>query len=94
MTIPFKDAIIIPQKATFEILDKKYVFVIDENNVVHQTEITVAAELPHLFVVSKGVSPKDKILLDGIRMVKNKEKINTEFAEPNEVISKLAVYAE
>lgn len=94
MTIPFKDAIIIPQKATFEILDKKYVFVIDENNVVQQTEITVAAELPHLFVVSKGVSPKDKILLDGIRMVKNKEKIKTEFAEPNEVISKLAVYAE
>ena len=36
----------------------------------------------------------DKILIDGIRMVKNNEKIETKFAEPNEVISKLAVYAE
>lgn len=94
MTIPFKDAIIIPQKATFEILDKKYVFVVDENNTVQQTEITVAAELPHLFVISEGVGTNDKILLDGIRMVKNKEKIHTRSADPNEVISKLAVYAE
>ncbi|AYN68901.1 efflux RND transporter periplasmic adaptor subunit [Euzebyella marina] len=94
MTIPFKDALIIPQKATFEILDKKYVFVIDKDNVVQQTEVSVAAELPHLFVISNGLKPEDKILLDGIRMVKNQEKIQTEFAEPNEVIPKLAVYAE
>ncbi|WP_419213012.1 efflux RND transporter periplasmic adaptor subunit [Maribacter sp. X9] len=94
MTLPFKDALIIPQKATFEILDKKYVFVIDKDNVVKQREIFVAAELPHLFVISKGLKSDDIILLDGIRMVKNNEKISTEFVEPNEVISKLAVYAE
>lgn len=94
MTIPFNDALIIPQKATFEILDKRYVFVLDNDNVVHQTEISVAAELPHLFVVSKGLQPKDRILVDGIRMVKNNEKIETLFAEPTEVMSKLTVYAE
>ena len=94
MTIPFNDALIIPQKATFEILDKRYVFVLDNDNVVHQTEISVAAELPHLFVISKGLQPKDRILVDGIRMVKNNEKIETLFAEPTEVMSKLAVYAE
>ena len=94
MTIPFNDALIIPQKATFEILDKRYVFVLDNDNVVHQTEISVAAELPHLFVVNKGLQLKDRILVDGIRMVKNNEKIETLFAEPIEVMSKLAVYAE
>ena len=94
MTIPFNDALIIPQKATFEILDKRYVFVLDNDNVVHQTEISVAAELPPLFVVNKGLQPKDRILVDGIRMVKNNEKIETLFAEPIEVMSKLAVYAE
>ena len=83
-----------PQKATFEILDKRYVFVLDNDNVVHQTEISVAAELPHLFVVNKGLQLKDRILVDGIRMVKNNEKIETLFAEPTEVMSKLAVYAE
>lgn len=94
MTTPYKDALIIPQKATFEILDKKYVFVVDQENIVRQTEIFIAAELPHLYVISKGLKASDKFLLDGIRMVKNNEKISTEFMEPNEVISKLAVYAE
>ena len=30
MTVPLKNALIIPQKATFEILEKKYVFVVDK----------------------------------------------------------------
>ena len=94
MNVPLKDAIIIPQKATFEILDKKYVFVIDKDNVVRQREIKVGAELPHLFVIEKGLSVNDKILLEGIRMVKDKEKIHTEFVEPNSVLSHLALYAE
>ncbi|WP_026755937.1 efflux RND transporter periplasmic adaptor subunit [Sediminibacter sp. Hel_I_10] len=94
MTIPFKDAIIIPQKATFEILDKKYVFVIDKNDVVQQREITIAAEMQHLFVIDKGLSVNDRILVEGIRMVKNKEKIHTKFVEPNEVLSHLNLYAE
>jgi membrane fusion protein (multidrug efflux system) len=94
MNVPLKNALIIPQKATFEILDKKYVFVVDKNNVVRQKEITVGAELPHLFVVEKGLSENDRILLDGIRMVNDKEKIHAEFMEPNAVISNLALYAE
>ena len=67
MQVPYTNALIIPQKATFEVLDKKYVFVVDQNNVVRQREITVSAELPHLFVVDKGLTEKDKILLEGIR---------------------------
>lgn len=93
MTIPFKQAVIIPQKATFEILDKKYVFVI-ENNIVKQREIFVEAELPHLFVVSKGLSTNDKVLLEGIRMVKDQEEIATKFVKPDEVLKNLELYAE
>ena len=31
-----KNAIVIPQRATFEILDKRYVFVVGKDDVVHQ----------------------------------------------------------
>ena len=94
MKVPYKDALIIPQKATFEVLNKKYVFVVDSNNTVKQREITVAAELPHLFLVEKGLAESDKILLEGIRMVKDQQKINVEFEEPNAVLSSLDLYAE
>ena len=59
-----------------------------------QKQISIAAELPHLFIVDKGLSENDTILLEGIRMVKNKEKIKTEMVNPTEVLSHLELYAE
>lgn len=93
MTVPIKHAIIIPQKATFEVLDKKYVYVIDKDNVVKSKEIAIAAELPHLFVV-KGLSIEDKVLLEGIRLVKENEKISYKLEKPQDVMSHLELYAE
>jgi membrane fusion protein (multidrug efflux system) len=94
MTIPLKKAIIIPQKATFEVLDKKFVFVIDKDNIVRQREIKIGAELPHLFVVEKGLTVKDKVLLEGLRLVKVGEKVSYDFVPPAEAISNLGLYAE
>ena len=94
MTVPLKNALLIPQKATFEVLDKKYVFVLDKDDKVQQREIVVGAELPHLFVVEKGLSENDKVLLEGIRMVRNGEKIHYEFEKPESVLSNLELYTE
>ena len=94
MTIPLEHALLIPQKATFEVLDKKYVFVIDDENVVRQKEIKVGSEIQHLFVVEDGLDPKDKILLEGIRLVKDGEEISYDLVEPDTVLSNLDMYAE
>ncbi|MGV3640006.1 MAG: efflux RND transporter periplasmic adaptor subunit [Adhaeribacter sp.] len=94
MVVPLKNALIIPQKATFEVLDKKYVYVVDKDQVLRSREITVAAEMPHIFVVSKGLAENDKILLEGLRLVREKEKIQYKFLEPQAVMSQLDLYAE
>jgi membrane fusion protein, multidrug efflux system len=94
MTVPLKKALIIPQKATFEVLEKKFVFVVDGQNVVHQREVKVAAEMPDLFIVSGGIAAGDNIMLEGIRKVKDGDKISFEYQEPKSVISHLKVYSE
>ena len=94
MTVPYKNAMLIPQKATFEVLDKKYVYVIDKNNELKSREITIAAELPHIFIVKDGLSVDDKILLEGLRLVKENEKIKYKLEKPEHVISHLDLYAE
>jgi len=94
MTVPLKNAILIPQKATFEVLDKKYVYVVDKNNVIKSREITIAAELPHIFAISEGLSVGDKILLEGIRLVQENEKIEYKLEKPEYVMSHLELYAE
>jgi membrane fusion protein (multidrug efflux system) len=94
MNVPFKNALLIPQKSTFEILDKKYVLVIGEDDVVRSRHITVIAEMPHLYVVQDGLAVGDKILLEGLRLVRENDKIHYEFIAPHDAISNLGLYAE
>jgi membrane fusion protein, multidrug efflux system len=94
LTVPLKNALMVPQKATFEILEKKYVFVVTKDNVVEQREITIEAEMPDIYVVRDGLKENERILLEGLRKVTNHEKIEYEYEDPNEVISHLKVYAE
>ena len=94
ITIPLKNALLIPQKATFEVLDKKYVYVIDKESRVRSREIKVQAEIPHIYVVGSGLSEGDKILLEGLRLVKENEKIEYKLEKPEAVLSDLELYAE
>ncbi|GCD76906.1 hemolysin D [Thermaurantimonas aggregans] len=95
MPVPLKNVLLIPQKATYEVLDKTYVYVINNNNQIEAREIKIGAELPHLFVVREGLSEKDKILVEGLRKVKNKQKIRYEFEPLSKIISELhSIHAE
>jgi len=91
--IHLKDALVIPQRATYNILDRRYVYAI-EDNVVKQREITVAEELEDVFVVSKGLSKDDKFVLEGVRQVRDGDKIAYEFKKPEEVLTTLKNRAE
>ena len=79
MPIELKNAIIIPQKSTFDVLDKKYVYIVDEKGLITSRQITIEQEVPHLYIVASGLKPTDKILLEGLGKVKNNEKIKFNF---------------
>jgi membrane fusion protein, multidrug efflux system len=89
MPISLKNAIIIPQKATFDILDKKYVYVVDKKGVLKTRQIVVGVEIPHLYTVTSGLNANDKILLEGLGKVKNNEKIESEFEPFEKAVSDL-----
>jgi membrane fusion protein (multidrug efflux system) len=89
LTIPIKNAMIIPQKATYEIQDKIYVYVIDPNNVVKSKNITVKQRLNNLYVIEPDISEKDRILLEGIQTVKEDDKIEAEFIPAKKVMESL-----
>lgn len=94
VTVPVKNALIIPQKVTFEVLDKKYVFVVDKDNVIKTREVTIGIELSDLYQVEKGLAIGDKILLEGIRKVKENDTISFEYLDPKNVVTHLGLHAE
>ena len=78
MPLTLRKALLIPQQTTFEVLDKKYVYII-KNGVVKAQEIHIGYELPHIYEVTKGLTVKDTILVEGLRKVKDEEHIKTRF---------------
>ena len=94
MPVPYEKAMVIPQKATFEILDKKYVYVVDEEGVLEQRAIVVAEELPHIYIVTGGLAATDRILLEGLRRVRNGETIEMNYTPSDKVMASLELHAE
>ncbi|WP_406695623.1 efflux RND transporter periplasmic adaptor subunit [Singulisphaera sp. Ch08] len=89
-----KNAIVIPQRATFTTLDKRYVYVVDKDDVVHQREIDVLKEKEDIFVIKNGLDVGDQIVLEGILQVRDGEKVDFEFRQPELVIASLKNRAE
>ncbi|XOV93898.1 MAG: efflux RND transporter periplasmic adaptor subunit [Bacteroidota bacterium] len=91
---PLKNALLIPQKTTYEILDRKYVFIVDDDNIIHANPVTIGAEIPHLYAITSGLKETDKILLEGLRKVKDGDKIALDFLEPKVALTQLQLHAE
>lgn len=67
-----KGAIVIPQKATYEIQNKKFVYVVDNKNKVQSREIEVLVQNDgQNYVVSSGLKAGERIVVDGVNKLKN-----------------------
>lgn len=94
VTEPLKNVLLIPQKATFEVLDRKYVYVVGKDNVVRSRQVTIIAELPHVYAIGEGLIDGDKIVVEGIRKLKPNEKIHFTTMDAYKAIHSLELEAE
>lgn len=64
-----KNAVLIPQRAVKEMLYKKFVFVIGNDNKVDMREVTLGARVGKLWLVEKGLNGDETIVVEGIQKV-------------------------
>lgn len=75
-------AIIIPQKTTYELQGKHFVYMVGDDNKVHNTEVEVlVGNLKDAYVVTSGLKPGDKIILEGIAALRNDTEIKPKIVE-------------
>ncbi|MDF9794910.1 membrane fusion protein (multidrug efflux system) [Catalinimonas alkaloidigena] len=63
------DALMVPQKAVFEIQDKNFVFVVDTNNQVRMRSFVPKLRFSHYYIVESGLQAGDKIVYEGIQNI-------------------------
>lgn len=75
-------AIIIPQKATYELQGKYFVYLVGSDNKVHNSEIEVlTGNLKDSYVVTSGLNAGDKIVFEGIASLRNEMEIKPKLVE-------------
>lgn len=63
-------ALVIPQKATYEVQDLRYVYTLNDSNITVPTQITVQPYNDgHTFVVTSGLKAGDRIVTEGVGTV-------------------------
>lgn len=72
----FEDAILVPKKAVFELQGRFFVFTVDAQNVVHNTEIKIRNTTTEKeYIITEGVKSGDTIVVDGIGNLRDGMKI-------------------
>ena len=62
-----EDAIVIPQKATYELQDLRYVYTLNDSNIAVSTPITVSPfNDGKTFVVTSGLKAGDRVVTEGV----------------------------
>lgn len=72
-----KDVYLIPQKSTFEIQDKIFIYVLNkETNKVSTKLINPIKTLTNFYIVRDGISENDKIIFEGVQHLTDGEIVN------------------
>lgn len=83
-------AVIIPQKATYEIQGKRFVYTVESTGTVKSVEVqTTNAENGQFFVVQKGLQPGDKIVLEGVASLKDGAAIKQRMVNSDSIYIKI-----
>lgn len=86
---PHKGALVVPQKSSFEIQDKLYVYVVDKNNKVEMREINTSNRLAHLFIVSGGLKEGETFIYEGIQNARPGNVIKPQMVHMKDIIREL-----
>ena len=77
MPVHADNVILIPQKATYDIQNKKFVYVVGADNVVKSREVEVLVQNDgNNYVVTSGLKAGERIVVEGVTQLKNGTKIN------------------
>jgi membrane fusion protein, multidrug efflux system len=71
LSTKIKNALIVPQKAVFEIQDRNFVFVLDHENKVSMRSFYPKSRFSHYYIVESGLEAGDRLVYEGIQNLRD-----------------------
>ena len=88
--VTVSDAVLIPQRSTYELQGKRFVYLVEGNNTVISTEIEVmSTPAGQYFVVTKGLKAGDTIVLESASPMQDSTAIKPDLQPENKVYGNL-----
>lgn len=84
------DALFIPQRSTFEIQDKLYVFVVGNDSIVRQQPVTTGVRIDNSYAIQNGLTVNDKIVFEGVQELREGDKVCPKVLLPEEVNARIS----
>ncbi len=72
------DAKLIPQRAVTELMYKKFVYVLGEDNKVAMREVTLGPRIGRLWLVESGLEGNETVVVEGINKIKSGSEVKPE----------------
>lgn len=73
---PLKDAILVPQRAVQQVLDKSFVIVVGANNKSVSKMVTLGDQVGSYYVVKSGLTKDDNVVVEGLTNLKEGQELN------------------
>jgi membrane fusion protein (multidrug efflux system) len=88
--IEYKDAVVVPQSATFEQQKDILIYTLDKDNKAKSTLIEIEGIVGNLYVVKSGLKKGDKIIIAGVGKLKNGTPISPQETSFDKAIKPIA----
>lgn len=73
---PLKDAILVPQRAVQQVLDKSFVIVVGADNKSVSKMVTLGDQVGSYYVVKSGLTRDDNVVVEGLTNLKEGQELN------------------
>lgn len=77
------EALLVPDAAIGSEQARKYVLVVDQQSVAREKYVTLGQLVGNLRVIKSGLSPQDRVVVDGIARVRAGQKVKAEEKQPS-----------
>lgn len=82
---PLKDALLVPQRAVQQVLDKSFVIVVGPDNKSVSKIVELGAQVGSYYIINSGLTKDDRVVVEGLTNLKEGQDLSIQETTPEEL---------